>query len=91
MGGRPRKQAGALVGYEHVVGHMKFMREWLQEQGRVAERCRLIRVTGNSMEPTLPDKTSILVDLSRTERRDGKISATGGCGRTRRGRTRPWW
>ena len=39
----------------------------------MAERCRLIRVVGESMEPTLPDGGLILVDLQRKERRDGKI------------------
>ena len=33
----------------------------------------LIRVTGESMEPTLPDKSLILLDLQGNERRDGKI------------------
>ena len=65
--------AGALVGYEHVVGHRKFPRAWLQEQNLTADQCRLIRVVGESMEPTLSDKASILVDLSRNERQDGKV------------------
>ena len=64
---------GALVGYEHVIGDMKLPREWLRTQNLVAERCRLIRVVGESMEPTLPDRGLILVDLQRNERRDGKI------------------
>lgn len=64
---------GALVGYEHVIGDMKFPREWLRTQDLVAERCRLIRVVGESMEPTLPDRGVILVDLQRKERRDGQI------------------
>ena len=50
--------AGALVGYEHVVGHRKFPRAWLHEQNLAADRCRLIRVVGESMEPTLTDKAS---------------------------------
>lgn len=65
--------AGALVGSEHVVGYRKFPRAWLQEQNLNADRCRLIRVAGDSMEPTLADKASILVDLARNERRDGKV------------------
>ena len=65
--------AGTLVGCEHVVGYRKFPRAWLQEQNLSADRCRLIRVAGNSMEPTLADKASILVDLARSERRDGKV------------------
>ena len=65
--------AGALVGYEHVIGHVKFARNWLQTQNLVADRCRLIRVVGESMEPTLPDKALILVDLGCKERQNRKI------------------
>ena len=65
--------AGALVGHEHVIGQMKFAREWLRAHNVIANQCRLIRVQGESMEPTLPDKASILVDLARNERRNGKI------------------
>ena len=65
--------AGALVGHEHVIGQMKFTREWLRAHNVIANQCRLIRVQGESMEPTLPDKASILVDLTRNERRNGKI------------------
>ena len=65
--------AGALVSCEHVIGHRKFPRAWLQAQNLTAVLCRLIRVVGESMEPTLSDKASILVDLARNERQDGKV------------------
>ena len=65
--------AGALTGGEHIIGHMRFGREWLRTRNLVADRCRLIRVRGESMQPTLPDKASIMIDLSRNKRRNGKI------------------
>ena len=37
------------------------------------DRCDLIVVTGDSMEPTLPDGSSILVDRSSTELREGRV------------------
>ena len=35
--------------------------------------CRIIRVVGESMEPTLPDGSAILIHVGSTERRDSKI------------------
>ena len=35
--------------------------------------CRIIRVTGESMEPTLPDGGAILIDLANKNQKDGKI------------------
>ena len=63
----------ALSSREHVIGHMRFAREWLRARNLVGDRCRVIRVPGESMEPTLPDQECILVDQSRNKRRDGKI------------------
>lgn len=63
----------ALSRRKHVIGHMRFTREWLRARNLVGDRCRVIRVQGESMEPTLPERESILVDLSRNKRRDGKI------------------
>ena len=36
-------------------------------------QCDVIRVSGESMDPTLPDGCSILVDRSRRRRRHGRI------------------
>ena len=46
------------------------------ESGRRAEyaqSCRIIRVVGESMEPTLPDGCSILVNHESRERHHGKV------------------
>jgi len=48
--------AGALAGGEHVIGHMRFGREWLRAENLVADRCRLVRVRDESLQPTLPDR-----------------------------------
>ena len=52
---------------------MRFGREWLRTRNLVADRCRLIRVRGESMQPTLRDKASFMIDLARNERRNDKI------------------
>ena len=64
---------GAVVGNEQVTGLAKFSHTWLRSQGLIASRCRIMRVSGESMEPTLPDGCGILVNLEATERKDGKI------------------
>ncbi len=65
--------AGAVVDDERVVGHIKFRRAWLARHGLVARQCRVIRVVGDSMEPTLVDGCSILVNRAVRRRRVGGI------------------
>ena len=52
---------------------MKFPVVWLYREGLNAQACRIIRVLGESMEPTLPDGCSILVNHEGRERRHGKV------------------
>ena len=54
-------------------GRVFFRRDWLDRHGIDTTQCVVIGVRGESMEPTLPDGCSILVDRSRTRRRDGGI------------------
>ena len=68
---------GAIAGDERVTGLAKCSHAWLRCQGLIASRCRIMRVSGESMEPTLPDGCGILVNLDATERKDGKSSSTG--------------
>ena len=51
----------------------KFPLRWLRREGLQAEACRIIRVIGESMEPTLPDGCSVLVNNEVREPKDGKI------------------
>ena len=48
-------------------------RDWLQRLGLDPAQCAAFQVRGESTEPTLPARSSILVDRSRTRRRDGQI------------------
>ena len=65
--------AGAIVHEERITGRMKFPLRWLRREGLQAEACRIIRVIGESMEPTLPDGCSVLVNNEVTMPKDGKI------------------
>ena len=58
---------------ERVIDVMWFTRAWL-EQRRVEPRgCAIMRISGDSMEPTLPDGSSILVDRNRRDRIDFRV------------------
>ncbi len=66
---------GAVVFDETVVGRLWFRRDWLDSNAIDPAKCNVITVRGESMEPTLPDGCSILVDRSqgRRRRRDRRI------------------
>ena len=58
---------------ETVTGRLKFPYPWLRKHGLRAHTCRIVRMTGEAMEPTIPDGSAILVDTAATDRRDGSI------------------
>ena len=64
---------GAVVDDERITGRVKFRREWLDRHGLAAGDCRVIQVLGESMEPTLVDGCSILVNQASRRRRVGRI------------------
>ena len=51
----------------------RFPHPWVREHGLKADLCRIIRVAGEAMEPTLPDGALILIDTASTEHQDGRI------------------
>ena len=58
---------------ETEVGKVLVSREWLEQNGVNPERCHLVRVGTDYMEPTLPKGSKILIDLNRTEFRSNAI------------------
>ena len=64
---------GAVVEEERMVGRLKFRRDWLDRHGLDARQCRVIKVMGESMEPTLVDGCSILINSASKRRRVGRI------------------
>ena len=65
--------AGAVVDFEQVKDRIRFRQSWLRKHGLVARQCKVIGVKGTSMEPTLTDGCSILIDLNRRRRIEGRI------------------
>ncbi len=65
--------SGALDLDEDVKAYAYFRQEWLSRHGLVAERCSIISVMGESMEPTLLEDCVILVDHNRRRRLNGHI------------------
>lgn len=66
---------GGAVNLDHapVKGHLAFQRAWLDRHALDPTQCVVIEVRGESMEPTLPDGCSILVDRGRRRWRNGRI------------------
>ena len=58
---------------ETETGHVYFRTQWLKKHGLNPDRCCVIGVTGESMEPTLVDGCSILLDHDRRQLRAGGI------------------
>ena len=46
-----------------AMGYISFRRDWLESHGINPTRCALLQVQGSSMEPTLPEGCTLLVDL----------------------------
>ena len=65
--------AGATIDTERITGRVKFSRTLLNRHGLKAPECRIIRVAGESMEPTLADGCTILVNRASRRRRDNRI------------------
>ena len=63
---------GSLDTGETATGVAWLLREWLERHATDPTERTVIRVHGESMEPTLPDSTSILVDRLRRECRNGR-------------------
>ncbi len=67
---------GSLETDADIEAYYAFRHEWLRRKGRTGEM-RLMRVTGESMEPTLRDEDIVLIDLSQADVYPGKIYAVG--------------
>ena len=65
--------SGAESYDETVTAKVPFRSSWLRRNRINPRHCHLIRVLGDSMEPTLPSGCQVMVDHSRRELRDGRI------------------
>ena len=69
---------GGEVDGERVRGLAWLARAWLDRLNLDATRCSIIRVRGESMEPTLPGGCSIQFDRNRREGRIYVVRMDGG-------------
>lgn len=68
---------GAAAVSELANGVMSFDPRFLRDQGAVPERCAVIWAHGDSMMPTIPDGSALIVDRSQTEVKNGSIMVIG--------------
>ena len=66
---------GALVEDERVKQFLGFRSDWLRDRGLEPDRCSVISVYGDSMEPTIHDGSVILVNRLANRRKPGSIFA----------------
>ena len=65
---------GSAIARDRVVtARIRFPIAWLRREGLDARRCHIMGVVGESMEPTLPDGCSILVNGENRDLEDGKV------------------
>lgn len=66
---------GTLEAHENMGPKLRFAKSTLRRQNVLAENAVCVRVSGNSMEPVLPDGSTVGIDTSANEIKDGKLYA----------------
>ncbi|WNF45836.1 helix-turn-helix transcriptional regulator [Pseudomonas sp. SG20056] len=74
---------GSEVMLETAGRKLRFGRRSLQRKGVSAETAACAAVTGNSMEPVLPDGSTVGIDTAATQVQDGKMYAIDHSGQLR--------
>lgn len=64
---------GAVNGGEKINGGLSFSRRWLSKRGLHPSALRVIDVVGESMQPRLHDGDKVLVDVSDTSPKSGRV------------------
>lgn len=64
---------GSLVGDESPTRELAFRRKWLRYRGLHEQDLALVFAKGDSMEPTISDNETVMVDTSEKKLRDGHI------------------
>lgn len=68
---------GAAVQGEVKLGEVAFDRQFLRDRGASPETCTVIRAKGDSMSPTIPDGSLLIVDHSQQDIAHGYITVIG--------------
>lgn len=64
---------GSFINGETPTKHLAFRKRWLTARGLHAKNLAALFTKGDSMEPTIPDGSAIVIDKSRTTALDGKL------------------
>lgn len=64
---------GSFFNNENILYHMAYRKEWIRNRGLNIKDLGIIVIKGDSMEPTLNDRESILINQAETEPKDGHI------------------
>jgi len=67
--------AGSATDTQNIGPKLRFAKSTLVKNGTDAAASVCVKVAGNSMEPVIPDGSTIGIDTSKTEPIDGKIFA----------------
>ncbi|WP_118813946.1 LexA family transcriptional regulator [Neisseria lactamica] len=60
-------------GVTEPANHLAFRKDWLRQRGLHEQDLNIVTAKGDSMEPTISSKDTLLVDTSKTNPRDGNI------------------
>lgn len=64
---------GSIAGDEAPTRELAFRRKWLRFRGLQENELALVFAKGDSMEPTISDNETVMVDTSEKKLRDGHI------------------
>lgn len=64
---------GLPVGPEVQLGAIAFAPTFLRDRGAKPDQCSIITASGDSMQPSIPDGSLLIVDHSQTEIKNGHI------------------
>lgn len=64
---------GATIASEKPTRYLAFRHKWLQFRNLKAEHLALVFARGDSMEPTIHDNNTVMIDTSQTDLTDGNI------------------
>lgn len=64
---------GSLPGEEQATRKLAFRHKWLRFRGLKEPDLALVFAKGDSMEPTIDDNNTVMIDTSQKELRDGSI------------------
>lgn len=64
-----------IYDFEELDASHSFQREWMKKKGLDPKRCKLWEVRGDSMYPTFPDGSTVLINLAQRDPVSGKVFA----------------